>query len=48
VVKLLLEHKADVNAKDRDGETALHGAASRGHEALVKLLLEHKADVNTN
>jgi ankyrin repeat protein len=47
VVKLLLEHKADVNVKGGwYGRTALYRAASNGHEAVVKLLLEHKADAN--
>ena len=42
----LLEHKADVDAKDKNGETALHWAARNGHEAAVRLLLDHKADVD--
>ena len=42
----LLEQKADVDAKDKDGETALHWATRSGHEAVVRLLLEHKADVD--
>jgi ankyrin repeat protein len=46
-VQRLLEHKADVDAKDKDGVTALHWAAKKGHEVVVRLLLEHKADVNT-
>jgi ankyrin repeat protein len=45
VVKLLLEAKADVNAKASDGQTALHRAAGNGHEAVVKLLPEAKVDV---
>jgi hypothetical protein len=46
VVRQLLEHEADVNAKDKYGSTALYRAAKNGHGAVVKLLLEHKADVN--
>jgi hypothetical protein len=46
VVRLLLEYKADVNAKNSDGWTVLRSAASRGHEAVARLLLEYKADVN--
>ena len=42
-----LEQKADVNTKNNGGWTALHGAASMGHEGVVWLLLEHKADFNT-
>ena len=30
----------------RFGETALIGAASKGHESIVRLLLEYRADVN--
>jgi ankyrin repeat protein len=36
---------ADVDAKDRYGVTALHRAASNGHDVVVIRLLEHKADV---
>jgi ankyrin repeat protein len=58
VVQLLLEHKIDVDTKDKDallwavnaktrgGLTALHGAARYGNEAVVRLLLKHKADVD--
>src|SRR2546429_549863 len=43
-VCLLLESKADVNAKEAYGGTALHWAAWSGREAVVQMLLEHKAD----
>jgi ankyrin repeat protein len=46
VVRLLLEHKADVSTKDSFGRTALHQAAGKGCDAVMRLLLEHKADVN--
>ncbi|KAH0556821.1 hypothetical protein GP486_005389 [Trichoglossum hirsutum] len=46
VVRLLLEHNADVNAKDNSRRTALHMAAQNGHTAVVQQLLEHKADIN--
>ena len=45
-MQLLLEHKADVDEKDKGGKTALYLAAREGHEAVVRLLLEHKADVD--
>jgi ankyrin repeat protein len=46
VVRQLLEHKADINAKTNNNRwTALYVAAESGHEAVVRLLLEHKADV---
>jgi ankyrin repeat protein len=38
VVRLLLEKGADLNAKTRDGKTALHLAAEEGHETVVQLL----------
>jgi ankyrin repeat protein len=42
----LLEYKADVDAKDGNGETALYWATRNGHEAVVGLLVRAKADVN--
>jgi ankyrin repeat protein len=45
-VRLLLEHRADVNATGRKGESALRKAAIQGHESTVRLLLEHRADVS--
>ena len=44
VVALLLENGADVNAKSRDGGTALHAAAFLGRAETAKLLLEKGAD----
>jgi ankyrin repeat protein len=45
-VEKLLEQGANVNAKDRDGETALMWAARRGHSETVKALINAGADVN--
>jgi ankyrin repeat protein len=42
---LLLEHKADVDAKNNNGLTVLHMAARTGHEAVVRLLPEKGADI---
>ncbi|KAL0358860.1 UNVERIFIED_CONTAM: Acyl-CoA-binding domain-containing protein 1 [Sesamum angustifolium] len=42
---LLLEKKADVNAKDDEGQTALHYAAVCERAAIAKLLVEHGADI---
>jgi hypothetical protein len=43
IVKLLLEKGADVNAKDKDGWTALKRAQKRGAVEIVELLKTHSA-----
>ncbi|RTQ51742.1 ankyrin repeat domain-containing protein [Hymenobacter gummosus] len=45
IVKALLQHKAQINAKDAGQETALIAAASQGHMAIVQYLLQSGADV---
>uniref|UniRef100_A0A670JZE6 Uncharacterized protein n=1 Tax=Podarcis muralis TaxID=64176 RepID=A0A670JZE6_PODMU len=45
VVKLLLNHGANVNAKDNELWTPLHAAATCGHINLVKILIQHGADL---
>jgi ankyrin repeat protein len=45
VLRLLLEDKVNADAKGiKDGGTALHVAAGKGHEGAVRLLLKHNAD----
>ncbi len=46
VAKLLLEHGADLNAKNEGGWTPLHLAALNGRVDIVASLLEHGADPN--
>ena len=46
VVKLLVEHKANVNQANVDGKTALHEAAANGSVRTVKLLAEAGAHLN--
>ena len=43
-VKLLLEHGADMNARNQQGATPLMVAAGNGHEPLVEWLLSNGAD----
>lgn len=44
-VRYLVEvHGADVNARDHDGSTPLHNAASRGDDELILYLAERGAD----
>ena len=42
VVKLLLEHKVDVNLKNKKDETAAHLAVNADRFETLKLLLKHK------
>ena len=45
IVKLLLQHDADITAQSSSGNTALHYAAIGGHQDVVRLLLEHGANI---
>ncbi|MBL6622005.1 MAG: ankyrin repeat domain-containing protein [Rickettsiales bacterium] len=45
-VKRLLEAKADVNAKDVDGQTPLQFAAEYGHTGIAAALIAAEANVN--
>ncbi len=42
--KMLLDLGADINAKDDNGDTPMHGAAYGAYPAVVKLLAERGAD----
>ncbi len=44
-LKLALEHGADVNAVDSNGETAMHGAAYKNLPAAVQFLADHGARI---
>ncbi|MGA9527646.1 MAG: ankyrin repeat domain-containing protein [Terriglobales bacterium] len=44
--RLLLQHRAPVNARQHGGWVPLHAAAANGDRAMVELLLQHHADPN--
>ena len=46
VVELLLANKAELDARDKNGKTPLHFAASYDHRDVLELLLANKAEVN--
>ncbi|XP_070782929.1 poly [ADP-ribose] polymerase tankyrase-2-like [Enoplosus armatus] len=46
VVRFLLQHGADVHAKDKGGLVPLHNACSYGHYEVAELLVLHGAVVN--
>ena len=46
VAELLINKGADVQSKDKCGESALHTAAIRGYEDIAELLIANGADVN--
>ncbi|XP_036385783.1 poly [ADP-ribose] polymerase tankyrase-2 isoform X4 [Megalops cyprinoides] len=46
VVEFLLQHGADVHAKDKGGLVPLHNACSYGHYEVAELLVIHGAVVN--
>ncbi|XP_030629548.1 LOW QUALITY PROTEIN: poly [ADP-ribose] polymerase tankyrase-2-like [Chanos chanos] len=47
VVEYLLQHGANVHARDDGGLISLHNACSFGHAEVVSLLLHHGADANS-
>lgn len=46
IMTFLLEKGVDINARNGDGNTALHAAAFLGRADAVELLLEHGVDAN--
>ena len=46
-VRDLLGRGSDVNARDRQGQTALMVAAHAGHLKVVEALIAHRANLNT-
>lgn len=48
IVKILLDHEADIESRDNQGRTALSVAVKHGRENVVKVLLEYGASIKTN
>ena len=46
VVKVLLEYKANIDAKDKDNQTPLHTAAHFNSAGVAKLLLKEKPNID--
>ena len=46
IVKYLVEHGADTNQENKDGDTPLFIACYNGHKNIVKYLVEHGAYIN--
>lgn len=46
VVRVLLQKKADINSRNKAGETALFCAVEAGRADIVKVLLENGADID--
>ena len=46
IVQALVAHGADINTRDRNGETVLSTAAEKGHVSVIEVLLDKGADVN--
>lgn len=44
--EFLVQHGADVNIPDNEGQTPLHVAVENGDKENILFLLEHKADIN--
>ncbi len=47
IVVLLINFRANVNARDNSGYTTLFWAAYNGHEKTVEFLIEKGANINT-
>lgn len=48
IVRLLVDHGADVGGRDAFAQTALHLAAYHGHEALISFSLKLRVQGNTS
>ena len=44
-MELLIEHQADIEARDKDWWTPLHFAVSQNSKGMVELLLKHNVNI---
>ena len=42
----MLQNDTDINANDKDGQTAMIIAAIEGHKEIVQILVQHGADIS--
>ena len=45
-IEILIQHGAELNVKDNDGDTALIDAARYGHSTSIEILLQHGTKLN--
>lgn len=46
VVSILIEHGANPNCKDKNGNTALHLCVMGNHSRVAQFLIRNKAEIN--
>ena len=46
VARLLIEHGAEINPRDRDGKTPLHGTVYHNYVDIARTLIKHGADIH--
>lgn len=47
IAKLLVDNHADINLSNKNGQIALHYAASKGNLPMLNLLIENGSHINT-
>lgn len=47
IAKMLIDNHADINLSNKNGQIALHYAASKNNLQMLNLLLENESNINT-